>query len=123
MRKRIYIAGPITLHTPDGPNWHARYEEALRNVSQADEAMFALMKAGFAPFNPKGEVKATYHEMPNGTNLEDWMGTDLPWVEVSAAVLRLPGESKGADKEVDFALENRIPVFYSLLELLAHFAE
>jgi hypothetical protein len=40
VRKRIYIAGPISKGDP------------LHNVRQADEAMFALMRAGFAPFNP-----------------------------------------------------------------------
>ena len=30
------------------------------------------------------------------------------------AVLRLPGESKGADNEVRVAKANKIPVFYSI---------
>ncbi len=116
MRNLIYIAGPISK----GPLDH--------NIRQANEAMIALMKAGFAPFNPMLSCFLGYPEskepevMPCGTTHEDWMGMDLPWVGVSNALLRLPGVSGGADKEVQHALSLGIPVYYSIDSLLEDFA-
>jgi hypothetical protein len=121
-RPRIYIAGPITKGDP------------LHNARQADEAMFALMRNGLAPMNPMltawagsairsydGGAEAKYNATPAGTTHEDWMGADLPWVAASAAVLRLPGESKGADIETQHATDLGIPVFTSVTELVTHF--
>lgn len=138
MKKRVYIAGPISRpDTPDGLE---------HNVRQADQAMLALMKAGFAVFNPMlsvfcggvyraylgptgddslCEVRATADRKANGEfatlSHQDWLDMDFAWVAVSDAVLRLPGESKGADMEVAFAAERGVPVFYSIEGLLAHF--
>ena len=43
--------------------------------------------------------------------IEFWYAYDLATVARCDAVLRLPGESSGADKEVDFAKGRGIPVF------------
>lgn len=43
----------------------------------------------------------------------------IEWVEVSDALLRLPGESKGADMEVARANEIGVPVYHSIEELQA----
>ena len=116
----MYIAGPITK----GPLDH--------NINQATDAFIALCKAGHAPFAPQwscysgranktaeGHVVAFAGVTPNELTHEDWYGLDLAWVAVSDAVLRLPGDSTGADKEVALAREKGIPVFHSLDELLA----
>jgi hypothetical protein len=42
----------------------------------------------------------------------------LPWVSVADAVLRLPGTSPGADREVALALSLGIPVYYDIEEML-----
>ncbi len=57
--------------------------------------------------------------MPRGTTHEDWLGMDLPWVAVSNALLRLPGESTGADREVAHAKLHGIPVFHDADALIA----
>ena len=44
------------------------------------------------------------------------LGIDLEWVSCSDAVLRLPGESAGADREVQHAKSLNIPVYYSIEE-------
>lgn len=49
---------------------------------------------------------------------EDWLRLDNYWLEVSDVVLRLPGESNGADKEIELANELMIPVFYSVEDFL-----
>jgi hypothetical protein len=115
MRKlRVYIAGPISRG------------DLLHNIRQADETFAALLRAGLAPFCPHwsvyhgssrwesatgSKVIATADPTPAGTTHADWMGADLPWVEVADAVLRLPGVSVGADAEVAHARQYGIPVF------------
>lgn len=111
MRQRIYVAGPISRG------------DLAHNIQQAREAGDRLLKAGFAPFVPHLSVfwsGNTPEVLPAGTTAEDWYAVDLPWVAASDAVLRLPGESVGADKEVALAIELGIPVYYNLDALLAH---
>ena len=45
---------------------------------------------------------------------EQWMKLDLAWLDKCDALLRLPGESPGSDREVDAAKERGIPVYYSV---------
>lgn len=128
MRKRIYIAGPISK----GP--------LVANVNQATEAFVTLAKAGFAPFCPHWSVYAKPCERFDDTanwifddakcravgTIEgnplmthaDWMGIDLAWIRVSDAVLRLPGESTGSDLEVQEAYKYGIPVFHHIEALI-----
>lgn len=121
-RKRIYISGPISKG------------DLAANIRQADAAMLKLMKAGMAPFNPMLScyagacerdpvfdyvfAEATRNSKLDGLTAEDWYGMDLAWVEVSDAVLRLPGESKGAEGEVAHATKRLIPVFHDADELI-----
>ncbi len=118
---RIYIAGPISKG------------DLAHNIRQAEEAFFMLLKAGFSPFCPHwscysngptkltdGTVVSVATQMGGGgCGHAEWLGVDLAWVEVSDAVLRLPGSSTGADMEVAYAVENEIPVFYSADDVIA----
>ena len=113
MRTRIYIAGPISLGILED------------NIRQATEAGLVLLKAGYAPLVPHLTcymAGATPEVLPAGTVHEDWYAADLPWVAVSDAVLRLPGESRGADGEVALAERLGIPVFYNLDVLMREVA-
>lgn len=123
-KKRVYIAGPISKG------------DLLHNIRQADEAFRLLVLAGFAPFNPMwsafsgsaqramqfagGNVVIGVATQNGGLRLShsDWLGTDLPWVEVAHAVLRLPGESNGADMETAHAIAHGIPVFIDINTLI-----
>lgn len=118
-RKRVYIAGPISKG------------DLLHNIRQADAAFAELARAGYAPLCPHWSAYAGSAFMLDGMvtgvataasslplTHEDWLGIDLPWVEVADAVLRLPGESKGADRECDLAHRFGIPVCESIAELL-----
>jgi hypothetical protein len=131
--KRIYIACPISR--PDTP------AGLLANVRRADAAMLALMRAGYAVFNPAlsvyaggcdtgvGQcetlppVYAAADRRANGEFQElshaDWLAMDFAWIEVSDAVLRLPGESVGADAECEHAGKVGVPVFDDMGELVA----
>lgn len=104
--KRIYISGPITK----GDRTH--------NIQQATDAAYRLIEAGFAPFCPHLSCFYPFaEELPHQT----WIDVDLPWVAVSDAILLLPGESKGAEMECEFANANDIPVFTDLRDLILHF--
>ncbi len=98
-RPMVYISGPITLGSKE------------HNFNQAVEAQAELMRRGFAPFNPMLTMKFPDHEM---FTHQEWMEADLPWVSSSDAVLRLPGESVGADIEVAHANDCDVPVFHSI---------
>ena len=113
---RVYIAGPISKG------------DLAANIRQANAAFWELLRAGFAPFCPHwsaysggvyrdhatSDPCAIAERLPNGSTHDDWMGVDLPWVEVADCLLRLPGESVGADAEVVHAWGCRIPVFHDI---------
>jgi len=99
-RPRIYMSGPLTK----GDRSH--------NLYQSWVVQKQLMETGYAPWNPMLTM-----QVPFEVEYELWMQCDFPWVEVADAVLRLPGYSQGADREVAHALENNIPVFHSVEEL------
>lgn len=94
-RQRVYLSGPITM----GNRAH--------NYYQAAEAQRLLMQAGYAVLNP---MLSMMHPDGNNISWDDWIASDLPWVEVSDVVVRLPGESKGAEAEVTHAEKFGIPV-------------
>lgn len=103
MRKRIYIAGPISK----GDRAH--------NLKQATDAARTLIDLGFAPLCPH----LTMHlEWAFEVDHPTWIEVDLAWLSQADAALRLPGESLGADAEESFALESGIPVFTTIEELL-----
>ena len=52
---------------------------------------------------------------------EFWLDLDNQFLPFCQAVLRLPGPSSGADKEVLFAQEQNIPVFTDIDDLVKHF--
>ena len=47
----------------------------------------------------------------------DWLNYDLPILDKCQALLRLPGESVGADIEVRHANASHIPVFHTIADL------
>lgn len=122
MRKRVYIAGPITRG------------KLADNVNRATEAFVSLAKAGLAPFCPHWSVysKPCIRWTSDGLcaavgtvggnddmSHADWLGIDLPWVVAADAVLRLPGESTGGDMETACAVDHGVPVFHSVADVVA----
>lgn len=108
MRPKVYISGPINK----GNRNH--------NLFQAHEAHRQLMLAGYAPLNPMITMQLPFAwelDFPH----ELWLECDLPWVEVADVVLRLPGESAGADIECNHAHKVGVPVVYSFAELEERF--
>lgn len=104
MRLKVYISGPITK------GCH------IRNFSQAAEAQTQLIRSGFAPLNPMLSMM-----LPGAWHIEHhhWIEADIPWVVCADAVLRLPGESTGADMETEAAKKHGIPIFTTIHSLEA----
>ncbi len=101
---RVYIAGPYT-----------KGDVAL-NVRRAIEAGNRVAEAGHYPFIP--HFSHVWHLLcPHEYRF--WMRQDLAWLPLCEALIRLPGESSGADEEVQRADLLGIPVFRSVEEFLA----
>lgn len=101
--KRIYIAGPYTKSDP------------AINVHRAIGAGDELAKAGALVFIP--HLTHFWHLIyPHCWQF--WMDHDMGWLRVCDAVLRLPGESTGADLEVLEAHRLGLPVMCSVDEVL-----
>jgi uncharacterized protein DUF4406 len=96
---RIYVAGPYTKG------------DVAINVRNAIEAGNALLKAGHAPYIP--HLTHFWHLVYPGP-YEQWLALDLHWVRQCDALLRLPGESSGADGEVAEAKRLGLPVYYAV---------
>ena len=104
-RQCVYVSGPLSLGGK------------LENVFRAINAGCQLVQLGFAPLIPH----LTYFADPEDElGYGAWLEVDLAWLPQAAAVLRLPGESKGADQEVAEACRLGIPVFHDV-ETLASF--
>lgn len=107
MIARIYVAGPYT----NG--------DVAVNVRNAYEAASRLADLGFAPFVPHA---THFWHMLFPRPYEFWLELDNQFLPCCAALLRLPGLSKGADKEAQLALRLGIPVFQDIDELVEFFA-
>jgi hypothetical protein len=100
----IYIAGPYTKPNP------------VLNVHKALDVAEILLVHGFEVYVPH---LSHYWEMYHCQHpYEWWMRFDLAWLRRCNAVLRIEGESEGADKEVKYAQDHCLPVFFSIEELL-----
>jgi nucleoside 2-deoxyribosyltransferase len=104
----IYLAGPLTRPCP------------MHNTHAAVKAADRLLEAGHVPFVPHVTV---IWDMISPHHYEEWMSYDFAWITKVDALVRLPGESSGADREVVFAKERGIPVFFGLEEFFASHPE
>lgn len=106
MKARVYIAGPYTKG------------DVAVNVRCAYEAADRLADLGFAPFVPHA---THFWHMLFPRPYEFWLALDREFLPCCEAVLRLRGESSGADEEVQRARELEIPVFADIDDLVEHF--
>ena len=96
---KIYIASPYTLG------------DVAVNVKRQIDAFNELMDKGHTPFAP---LLAHFVHLVHPKSYEQWMQWDLEWLSQCDVVLRLEGESSGADREVQRAKELGIRVVYSI---------
>jgi len=105
---KVYIAGP-----------YSKGDVAI-NVRNAIAAGDRLYEAGFVPFIPHF---THFWHMLFPKEYERWLEYDNYWLPDCDCVLRLPGESGGADKEVDFARKLGKRIFMSEDDLRAAYPE
>jgi hypothetical protein len=103
---RVFIAGPHTYPDPE------------INTFKAMEAFDRLLNLGFIPFCPH-LTHFIHKAYPR--SYESWCEYDLKWLEKCVVLLRLPGESIGADKEVEFANDHGINVFYDIESMVRYY--
>ena len=98
----IYIASPYTIG------------DTAVNVKLQIDTADKIIGMGMAPFAP---LMSHFQHMHHPRPYQDWMKLDFHWIEKCDILLRLGGESKGADEEVEHATKLGIPVVYNLWEL------
>lgn len=97
----MYIAGPYTKG------------DVVLNVRKAIWAAEVLASNGFLPFIP--HLFITWH-MISPHKIDFWYELDLEFLAHCDVILKLPGESIGADKEVASAKDKT--VYYDVDKLI-----
>ena len=100
---RVYVAGPYSKGV------------VAENVREAIRWADHLLRCGFTPFVPH---LTHLWELVSPKPYEEWLAYDFEWLVMCNAVLRLSGESPGADREVAEAERLGIPVFYTVTDLM-----
>ena len=101
MPKYVFISGPYTIG------------DMAQNVRDAILAADTLAIAGFIPFIP--HLNHFWHFLcPH--DIYFWYQYDFAWLEKCDCLVRLAGESPGADREVIQAQKLGIPVYFSVAE-------
>jgi len=104
----VYIAGPYT----NG--------DVEQNVEAAIVAADKLAQAGFLPYVPH---LSHYWHLRFPHDYEFWMERVIEWLKKCDYVLRLPGDSPGADRETELAIRFGKMVFFSIGHLLEYCLE
>jgi Domain of unknown function (DUF4406) len=113
----ILIAGPYRSGTNDDP---ALMEKNLRKL---EEVALPLFRAGHIPMIGEWVALPLLREAGSKKPGDDAY-TEIAYPVAERlltkcdAVLRLPGESKGADQDVKIAQERGLKVFYQLEDIL-----
>ncbi len=100
---RIYIAAP-----------YSKGDTAL-NIRNVILAADKLLELGHIPFVP--HLTHFWHYI-SPKSWDVWLKIDRDWLDVCDAVLRLPGESKGADMEVAEAKRLCMLIYYDIDDLI-----
>lgn len=105
---KVYVASPYTIG------------DVAVNVKRQMDITNELYKYGFNVFWPlHSHFQHIVYPMP----YEHWTKIDLDWIDACDCLLRLDGESKGADSECEYAFDKGVLVFYSIDKLLRYYDE
>jgi hypothetical protein len=115
----ILIAGPYRSGTGDDP------EKMAANLKRLEEASWPIFAKGHVPMI--GEwVALPVWQSAGGRSVGDALYDRILHPTAGRllahcdAVLRLPGESKGAEDDVRIARERGIPVYFEIAEIPDH---
>jgi len=101
----VYVAGPYSKPDP------------VSNTTTAMEVGDRLLNTQkCVPVIPHLSL---FQHLRTPRPYEFWLGMDMALVKRCDFILRIPGESAGADREEQFAKENDIPVVRDIALLLA----
>jgi hypothetical protein len=105
----VYISCPYSAPTE---------EERLTNVNNAIDAGIEIMQKGHFPVIPVLMHYFDIRAAEKGIHFtwDDYMALDLELLLRCDSLLFL-GHSKGADIELEYAMQNGIAVFYSIEEI------
>jgi hypothetical protein len=115
-RMIILIAGPYRSGTGDDP------QKMAENLRRLEAASWPIFQAGHIPMIGEWVALPIWREA-GGATVGDALYDDVlhptahRLLEKCDAVLRLPGDSKGADNDVRLATELGIPVYYRLEDI------
>ncbi len=98
----VYIASPYTLG------------DVAQNVRESVLVAEQVRAKGHLPFTP---LLSHFWNLMSPHERAYWMDMDFEWVLRADCVLRLPGESEGADQEVRLAEQHGKPVYHSVEDL------
>lgn|SRR5665647_1259856 len=108
---KIYVAGPYSADTEVG---------RLDNVQKAFDIALELMKKGHYPYIPHASHFIDLYAQEKGMNLswDYWIKFDDAWVTSCDALFYI-SSSRGADIELDRAIELGLEIFNDLSEVLS----
>jgi hypothetical protein len=115
--KLILIAGPYRSGTGDDP---AKMADNLKTLEQA---AWPLFRAGHIPMIGEWVALPVLSSAGATEGALDPLAAEVMYptaerlLQHCDAVLRLPGESKGANQDVAIANERGIPVYYAIEEV------
>ncbi len=115
-RMLILIAGPYRSGTGDDP------QKMAENLRRLEQASLPIFRAGHVPMIGEWVALPIWHTA-GGKTVGDALYDEIlhptagRLIERCDAILRLSGDSKGADNDVRLAKERGIPVYYSLDEI------
>ena len=104
---KVFISSPYSIGDP------------VVNVRNQIDAADELIECGYAPYVP---LLSHFQHLVHPQAYRTWMALDHEWLIVCDCLLRLPGISDGADREVEQARTMGIPVF-STIKGLRNFHE
>ena len=112
----ILIAGPYRGGTNDDP------ELIKKNLEKLEEMALPIFRKGHVPLI--GEwIALPLMKLAGSKKIGDEVWDEIQYpvahrmLEKCDAVLRIPGQSKGADQDVAIAMEKGIPVYFDLEEI------
>ena len=103
-RLKIYIAGPYT-----------KGDTALNVRRSIMEQDYIEDTLGHMAYNPL--LSHFQHLIVPHEDVNYWDEKDIRWLKECNAILRLPGESVGADREVAIARDLGMEVFASVFDI------
>lgn len=109
----MYVAGAMSSSDPI---------QFLENLRRGMRLSTECLLAGYATFSPFIDY-SLFFQLRDGESIpiHTIQQNSIAWLEVSDCLLLVPGweSSKGTAKELARAQELKIPVFYSLAEMIA----